>query len=49
MVSVYTAGLAYIGSICRTKEGKSASIVFDKGDFLGVGIAVHELAHRFVL
>ncbi|XP_060081675.1 metalloprotease mig-17-like [Ylistrum balloti] len=38
-------GLAYIGTVCRSLEGKSSSVVYDNGDFLAVGIATHELGH----
>ncbi|XP_069116873.1 metalloprotease mig-17-like isoform X2 [Argopecten irradians] len=38
-------GLAYIGTICRSLEGKSSSVVYDNGDFLAVGITTHELGH----
>ncbi|XP_033733645.1 metalloprotease mig-17-like [Pecten maximus] len=38
-------GMAYIGTICRTLEGKSSSVVYDNGDFLAAGITTHELGH----
>lgn len=36
--------MAYIGTICQ-KDGYACSIVEEKGGFLNVGTAVHELGH----
>ncbi|KAL3875281.1 hypothetical protein ACJMK2_038203 [Sinanodonta woodiana] len=38
-------GLAYVGTICKTADGKSSSIVHDEGDFQSVGVISHELGH----
>ncbi|XP_060590833.1 metalloprotease mig-17-like isoform X2 [Ruditapes philippinarum] len=38
-------GLAYVGTMCNTSEGKSASIVQDVGDFKSAGVITHELGH----
>jgi hypothetical protein len=42
-------GLAYVGTMCNTSEGKSASIVQDVGDFKSAGVITHELGHRYVM
>lgn len=41
---LHTAGLAFIGSLCRP-NGDSVSIVEDNGGFQNVGTAAHELGH----
>ncbi|KAL4239098.1 A disintegrin and metalloproteinase with thrombospondin motifs 18 [Mactra antiquata] len=38
-------GLAYVGTMCDTNKGKSASIVQDLGDFQSAGVIAHELGH----
>ena len=39
-------GLAYVGTMCKTSSGKSASIVQDVGDFQSASVIAHELGHR---
>lgn len=43
---VFATGLAYVGSMCEVKNGKSSSIVQDLGDFQSAGVVAHELGHR---
>ncbi|XP_045187129.1 metalloprotease mig-17-like isoform X2 [Mercenaria mercenaria] len=38
-------GLAFVGTMCDTVEGKSSSIVQDIGDFKSAGVITHELGH----
>ncbi|ESP02310.1 hypothetical protein LOTGIDRAFT_238037 [Lottia gigantea] len=43
--TVEVGGMAFVDSICQTKEGSSSSIVVDMGDFQCVKVATHELGH----
>ncbi|XP_046554423.1 A disintegrin and metalloproteinase with thrombospondin motifs 16-like [Haliotis rubra] len=43
--SIDLGGMAYVSSVCNTRDGNSASMVADPGDFQVVKVAAHELAH----
>jgi hypothetical protein len=41
----HTLGMAYIGTVCRAKDGYSSSLVEENGGLSSAGTAVHELGH----
>ena len=44
---VFIKGISTLGTLCQ--PGHSAAIIQDKGGFIGIHTAAHELAHLLVL
>ena len=46
--STTSSGMAYVNTICQTKQGYSCSVIQETGGFGNAAAAAHELAHRCV-